>query len=145
MSVAPVVAGLAAAVAFVVAFSMLSGPSPANVLETRHIRLTIDDLQSTYKSDELIIFSVTAKGVLDNACNFGNPSVVMRGESCGKTIYWLQPFALSTAIQCPTEEIDRERAFGDGAGKEIILDKAGKYSIIASYEDARIEKNFSVQ
>lgn len=145
MSTVPVIAGLAAGVAFVVVFSMLAGPSPAAVLETKHIRLTIDDLQSTYKSGELIVFSVTAKGVLDNACNLGNPSVVMRDESSGKTIYWPHPFALSTALQCQTEEIDREWTFGDKADKEIILDKAGQYSVIASYGDARVEKKFSVQ
>ena len=94
---------------------------------------------------EPIIFSINAKGVLDNACNDSTPSVVMRDESSGKTIYWPQPFGLSTAIKCPAEEIDREWTFGERTGEEIVLDKAGQYAVIASYEGTNIEKKFSVQ
>lgn len=141
----PVVVGLAVGVAFVITFSVLAGPTFPTDIETRHVILAIDDLKDTYKSGESIVFRVTAIGVLDNACNHSSPSVVMRDESNGKTMYWPEPFGFSTAIRCPTEEIDREWTFGEDLKKEIVLDMPGHYSVIASYEGASMEKKFSVQ
>lgn len=104
--------------------------------------MAIDDLQSTSKTGEPVVFRVRAKGVLDNACNYGGPSVVMRDESTEKIIYWPEPFVLITALKCRAEEIDREWTFGEDLEKEIILDRSGPYSVIASYGDQRTEKKF---
>ena len=93
---------------------------------------------------EPIVLSVTAKGILDNACNYGTPSVVMRDEGTGRTIYWPHPFQVVTALRCSTDGIDREWTFGEDADKEIVLEKPGRYSVIASFAGASVEKQFSV-
>lgn len=144
----PVITGLAVGIAFVVAFSILAGPSLTGVVteDYNHINLAIGGLKSTYESGEPIIISVTAKGISDNACNISSPSVYMRDESNdGKIIYWPNPFALYTAIKCAgPEPIDKMWTDGDDA-KKIVLDKPGSYTLIASLEDVTIEKRFSVQ
>lgn len=140
----PAIAGLAAGIAFVVAFSMLSGPPLSSALETRRIDLAIEGLRDAYPLGERVVFSVTAKGILDNACNRSSPSVVMRDEGTGRTIYWPHPFGFSTAMRCATDGIDRGWTFGEDVDKEIILEKPGRYSVIVSYEGSRIEKQFSI-
>ncbi|MEW6605699.1 MAG: hypothetical protein AB1351_13565, partial [Thermoproteota archaeon] len=109
------------------------------------INLTIVGLQSTYKAGEHIIFTVSAKGVSDNACNINSPNVVMRDNDSGKTIYWPNPFALYYAMGCPgPEPIAMHWTFGDDAESEIILDKVGSYTVIASLEDITTEKQFDI-
>lgn len=118
----------------------VTGP-PVNYIE-----LTISGLKSSYKAGEHIVFSVSAKGASDNACNINSPSVVMRDNGSGKTIYWPNPFGLYYAMGCNGADlIDKTWTYGDDAESEIILDKAGSYTIVASLEEATVEKRFAVE
>jgi hypothetical protein len=110
------------------------------------INLAIEELESTYEAGEPVIFSVKAKGISDNACNHATPTALMRDDNNGKVISWPHPFGFSTALKCAgPEPIDREWTFGDGAEEEIMLDKPGPYTILASYEGIKIAKKFSVE
>lgn len=110
------------------------------------IYLTIARFSDTYKQGEPIIFSVNAKGVSDNACNIGSPSVYMRDESNdGKIIYWPNPFGFNTAMGCNgPDPIDKTWTYGDDAKSEIVLEKPGSYTLVAALEDVVIEKKFIV-
>lgn len=112
--------------------------------ENDKIELTIDGLRNTYRTGEHIIFSVSAKGISDNACNIGSPSVDIRDDSDGKMLYWPHPFGLSYAMGCPkASQIDEVWTFGDNAEEEIVLN-SGSYTVLASVEGVTIEKQFAV-
>lgn len=145
-SVVPVIAGLIVGVTFVAVFSVLFvNPSIAMVKGDNKINLTIDGMKDTYKSGEHIVFSVNAKGISDNTCNIGSPSVYMVDESGDKIIYWPNPFGFSTALLCgTTEPVDKEWKFGDDVESETVLDKPGPYTLVASLEGVTIEKRFVV-
>ena len=142
----PTIAGLAVGIALVAVFSVVFASSSSAIMKIdNEINLTIDGMKSTYKTGQQIIVSVSAKGISDNACNITSPSVVMRDNDNGKTIYWPNPFALYTAMGCNgSDPIDKTWTYGDNAESEIILEKAGSYTVIASLEDATVEKKFIV-
>jgi hypothetical protein len=141
--VTPVIAGLVVGVAFTIVFSIgFANLSPVN--GDYKINLTIEGI-NTYKSGEQIVFSVDAKGISDNACNIGSPSVYIRDESNDETIYWPNPFGLSTAMLCARPEpVDKKWTFGDDDESETVLDRPGSYTLIASLESVTIEKQFVI-
>jgi len=48
--------------------------------------------------------------------------------------------------KCPfVTAVNDTWTFGDEAGKEIILEKAGRYSILASIEKASVEQKFLIK
>ncbi len=141
-----VIAGLVVGIGFVAVFSIIfASPSSAMIKGDNEINLSIEGMKSTYKSGEQIIFNVNAKGISDNACNIGSPSVYMRDNSNGKTIYWPNPFGFSTSMLCNgPEPVNKEWMFGDDAESEIVLEKPGSYTLVTSLEDITIEKKFVV-
>ena len=144
----PVIAGLAVGIAFVVAFTLLAGSSSAGVVteDYNRISLAIGGLKSTYESGEPIVLRVKAKGISDNACNYSGPSIMVRDDNNEKTIQWPSAIGFSTTLKCTgPEPIDKEWKFGDDAREEIMLDKPGPYTVLASYEGVKIEKKFSVE
>jgi hypothetical protein len=91
------------------------------------------------------VVSVNAKGISDNACNINNPSVVIRDNGSGKTIYWPSPVALYTAVGCNgADPIDKTWTYGDDAKTETILEKPGSYTLVVALEDAVTEQQFTV-
>ena len=143
----PAIAGLAVGIALVVVFSIVFASPSSDIMKGDYeINLAIGGMKSTYKSGEHIVVSISAKGISDNACNIGSPSVYMRDESNGgRIIYWPNPFGFSYALGCNgSDPIDKTWTYGDDAESEIVLDKAGSYTVIASLEDATIEKQFVV-
>jgi hypothetical protein len=109
------------------------------------IDLTIIELKDAYRQGEKIIFSVSAKGVSDNACNIDSPSVSLRDDGNEKTINWPLSFGFNTALMCGgSEPLDKKWTFGDEPENEIVLDTPGLYIIVASIEDITTEKKFIV-
>lgn len=148
----PIMAAFGVGIAFVVLsiiFLSPSQPSPGSATgKVEHIDMTIADLKSTYRPGEPIIFSVKAKGVslLDIACNGESPRVGIRDDgSGGEEKINLTPIIFKTALQCiEPVTFDKEWTFGDEPGEEIALDKAGSYTVVASYEDILVEEKFAI-
>jgi hypothetical protein len=143
----PIIVAFGVGITFVIFSFALTSPSPKSdiAVEAEFIDLTIADLESTYKIGHPIMFSVKAEGVSDYiACNSLSPAVAIRDGSNGKEIN-LNPIRFSTALLCVEPmPFDKEWTFGDDAEKEIKLDKAGSYEVVASLEDVTIEKQFIV-
>lgn len=140
-----VIAGFAAGIAFVAAFSIeFSGSTLALTKDHNEINLTLEGIRDTYRPGERIIFSVSANGISDNACNVGSPNVSIHGGSNASTVNWPLSFGFSTALMCgESETLDKKWTFGE-AENEIALDAAGTYTIVASIEGTTIEKKFVV-
>jgi hypothetical protein len=141
-----VIAGFAAGIALVAAFSIeFSGSSLALAKGLNEINLTLDGMKETYKPGEQIIFSVSANGISDNACNVGSPSVTIYGGSKESRVNWPLSFGFNTALMCSeSETLDRKWTFGE-AENEFALDVSGTYTIVASIEGVTIEKQFVVK
>jgi hypothetical protein len=140
-----VVSGLIIGGAFVVVFSIVfSASSFAPAQAHNEINLAIEGMKSTYKSGEQIVFSVSAKGISDNACNIAYPGVSIHGGGEEK-INWPISFGFNTAMGCGgPESLDKEWMFGGEPKNEIVLDTPGSYILVVSVEDTTIEKQFVV-
>src|SRR5215211_1472895 len=107
----------------------------------KHLRPNVTFYQPERR--EQIIFSVEAKGISNNACNIGFPSVVIQDDGNGKMINWPHPIGFNYAMGClKASSIDSVWTFGDKPGEEIILNKSGSYTVITSVrEDATAKRN----
>jgi hypothetical protein len=95
---------------------------------------------------------VKAEGVSDSgdiACNRYPPAVAIRDDSNGEQVV-LNPYRFSTALLCIEMPAPFNVEFTFGDKEEILFDKAGSYTVIASYddlvsyEDIAVEKKFAV-
>ena len=142
----PVIAGLAAGIAFVAVFSFVFSDSSLAVTKgNNEINLTIDGIRSSYRPGDQIVFGVSAKGLSDNACNIGSPGVSIHGGSDEEKINWPISFAFYTAMMCGgSEYLDKKWIFGDEPEDAIVLDTAGQYTLVVSIEDITAERKFVV-
>lgn len=140
-----VIAGFAAGIAFVATFSFeFSGSTLALTKGHNEINLSIEGIRDTYRPGERIIFSVSANGISDNACNVGSPSVSVYGGSNESPVNWPLSFGFNTALMCgESETVDKKWTIG-AAENEIALDAAGTNTIVASIEGTTIEKKFVI-
>jgi hypothetical protein len=161
---APVIAGLAAGVAFLLIFSNLAdslsttkNDQPENAVES-FVIMTINDLKMTYQAGEPVSFTLITKGTSNNICNYPRPSVQIIDIYERKGV-WSPPPTVQTDKGCPSQPFYNEWRFGY-SGEElpfqsafphdkryensITIEEAGRYKIIAKFDYHRTEKEFTV-
>lgn len=153
-----VIVGLAAGIGFITLFAlMFFSPNSAVTAdeqeEEEYVTLSIEGLKSTYSPGEPIVFTVRAQGVSDGgiACNSFSPLVVIRDDDSGEETV-LNPIRAKRSLACiETVEFDREFVFGEK--EEIVSERAGSYTVTASYkantaitshEDIMIEEKYVI-
>lgn len=141
----PMIIGFAVGIGFVALALTIASPSLASGSEeSNHIELSVEGLQSTYKTGEQIILSVNARGISDNACNIHSPRVSLESGD-GQIIHWPNAYALYTSAGCPgPQQVDKAWTYGNDVETEFALAEPGSYTLIASLDDVTIEKSFNV-
>lgn len=156
-AVAPVAAGLAVGIAFVVLFSILA--TPEEPVKSKHIEIAVDGLKDTYKAGEPMSFTVNTEGFSDNLCNYPKLHVVIVRADDQK-IAWSTPPTFQTVMGCnelkgidedwrfgyENEELPYQSAIPHDANLEnkIVMEQAGLYKIRMEFDGHEIEKEFSV-
>jgi hypothetical protein len=159
--VAPVIAGLAAGIAFIIIFSFFSAPGnpPPPLNRNDRVVMTIANLKDAYRAGEPISFSVYTKGASGNLCNNPQISAVIISLEEGKPA-WSTPPSFQTTMGCGIiQGIDREWRFGYKGEEmpyqsaftfdkkydnEIRIEKAGQYKLVAVFDGYTVEKEFVV-
>ena len=161
---APVIAGLVAGIAFLVVFSNLADSLSTTKNDQTgpavqaFVILTVNDLKDTYEAGEPISFTLITKGASNNICNYPKPSVQIIGID-EKNGVWSTPPTFQTSMGCPIQPFRNEWRFGYG-GEElpfqsafphdkryennIAIEEAGRYKIIATFDNHGTEKEFTV-
>lgn len=157
----PVIAGLGSGVVFLLLVSGLADAlstiraTPAN--NFAFVIMTVSGLEESYEAGEPISFTLTAKGMSRNICNYPEPSVRIIGMD-NKSV-WNTPPSFQTSMLCSPQPFYTDWRFGY-EGEELpfqsallydryyenkIVLEAGSYKLVAKFEDHRIEKEFVVQ
>src|SRR5690606_25430296 len=142
----PIITAFAVGIIFVVATLILvTGSRPVesstaageNVEMDEYVEridLVIEGLKSKYAVGEPIVFTIRAQGMSDGGIACGDsfpPLVVVTDDSNGEKMT-LNPVRFSRVPLCVEPmEFDREFVFGDK--EEIVLERAGSYTLTASY------------
>lgn len=163
MTTMPLIAGLAAGIAFMLLMSGLADSlstiraSPAN--EFAFVIMTVDGLQESYEAGEPISFSLLTRGFSQNICNYPEPSVRISNLDSGESV-WHTPPSFQTAALCPStpfyidwrfgyegEELPFQSALAYDRYYEnhIAIAEAGSYRLSAKFEDHSVEKDFVVK
>lgn len=163
-TVAPVIAGLAAGIAFLFVFSNVADSlstiknDQTGSAKKAFVILTIAGMDDTYRAGEPISFTLITKGASHNICNYPKPSIQIARIPDEKGV-WNTPPTFQTSMGCPMQPFYSEWRFGYSGEdlpfqsalvhdrkyeNRIAIEEPGRYKLIALFEDHRAEKEFMV-
>ncbi|MEP0826305.1 MAG: hypothetical protein HRF40_12540 [Nitrososphaera sp.] len=138
---APVAAGLAIGIGFVVLFASLFSTPVRPLAEYRFLKLEIDGMKEIYLTNEKIDFVVKAQGH-DIVCGF--PKLRILSEN-GTLIHHNSDIITLVLCDPAIRDINETWTLSRmGFGQEITIPQGGNYKVIVSYGDSTIQKEFTV-
>jgi hypothetical protein len=140
MTTAPVIAGLAAGIGFVVLFAVMF-----NIVETmprNSLDVAIAGLKDSYSIREAIDFTVTVKGY---GISCGNPNVLIKNASNNATVWSADRIALVLCDPDPDlHDVDIVWKPEDWGEFPIAINEPGSYIVQAEFDNTIVTKEFVV-